>query len=72
MIEYKIPETGCYTLKQCRLLLGLTQDDAAKMLGITSDKLSNFEREITYPTVPMIQKIEKAYGIPYSRIIFIS
>ena len=72
MVKYKIPETGNYTLKQCRLLLNLTQREAAQIIGITEDKLSNYEREITFPTVPIIKKIEKAYNIPYSRIIFLT
>jgi len=69
-LKYQIPETGNFTLKQCRHLLDLKRKDAADLIGITVNQLENYERQRTYPTVPIIKKIEEAYGIPYARIIF--
>ena len=59
------------TLKAARINLNLKQEDAAKMLGITQDTLSNWENGKTFPNVPQIKRIEELYGIPYSEIIFL-
>ena len=67
----KIPEHITPTLKQAREIYGYTQAEAAKMLGISTDTLSNYERGKSYPDVPMIKKIEKLYEIPYAKIIFL-
>lgn len=59
------------TLKAARVNAGLTQSDAAEKLGITKDVVSNWERHKTYPDAQMIPKIEQAYGVEYSQIIFL-
>lgn len=59
------------TLKAARINLNLKQEDAAKMLGITQDTLSNWENGKTFPNVPQIKRIEELYGLPYSEIIFL-
>lgn len=59
------------TLKQARELAGYTQDEAAKILGISKDTLGNYERGKSYPDVPILRKIEKLYGVPYHRLIFL-
>ena len=43
------------TLKSARVNKGLTQVKAAKLIGITPDTLSNYERGKSYPDVPIIQ-----------------
>lgn len=59
------------TLKSARVNKGLTQAQAAELIGITTDTLSNYERGKSYPDVPIIQKIEKVYGVSYSDLIFL-
>lgn len=60
------------TLKSARVNKGLTQVKAAKLIGITPDTLSNYERGKSYPDVPIIQKMEQVYGVSYSELIFLS
>jgi len=59
------------TLKACRVNRNLTQREAAKKLGITKESLANYEQGKTFPNVPMIQKMELLYGVPYADIIFL-
>ena len=59
------------TLKSARVNKGLTQVKAAKLIGITPDTLSNYERGKSYPDVPIIQKMEQGYGVSYSELIFL-
>ena len=59
------------TLKSAMVNKGLTQVKAAKLIGITPDTLSNYERGKSYPDVPIIQKMEQVYGVPYSELIFL-
>ena len=59
------------TLKSARVTQGLTQVKAAKLIGITPDTLSNYERGKSYPDVPIIQKMEQVYGVSYSELIFL-
>lgn len=59
------------TLKSARINKGLTQVEAAKLIGITKDTLSNYERGKSYPDVPIIKKIEQVYGVTYSEIKFL-
>ena len=59
------------TLKVAREIAGLKQADAAKLLGISTDTLSNYERGKSYPDVPVIRKIEAVYGVTYDQIIFL-
>ena len=65
-----LPETRM-TLKMARELLGYTQESAAKMIGVSTDTLGNYERGKSYPDIPVLRKIEEVYGIPYDRIIFL-
>lgn len=59
------------TLKSARVNKGLTQAQAAEKIGVTVDTLSNYERGKSFPDVPVIQKIEIVYGVPYSELIFL-
>ena len=49
------------TLKTARERKGYTQGEAAKLIGVSPDTLSNYERG----------KIEEVYGVPYERLIFL-
>lgn len=59
------------TLKAARVNIGLKQREAAKLLHVSRDTLSNWERGKTYPDALNIKTIEKIYGIPYEQIIFL-
>ena len=59
------------TLKAARVNSGLTQQDAAREIGISECTLSNYERGRSFPDVPTIKKIEEVYGVSYSELIFL-
>lgn len=59
------------SLKTARELKGLKQSEAAKMIGVSTDTLGNYERGKSYPDIPVLRKIEEVYGIPYNRLIFL-
>ena len=65
-----LPETKM-TLRMTRELLGYTQEKAAKLIGVSTDTLGNYERGKRSPDIPVLRKIEEVYGIPYDRIIFL-
>lgn len=58
------------SLKAARVNAGFTQKEAAKQLKISETTLLKYERGETFPTVPVIRRIESLYAIPYRRIIF--
>ena len=58
------------TLKAARVNMGLSQQDAARKIGISTDTLKHYECGKTYPDVPIIKKIESVYGVQYADIIF--
>ena len=47
------------TLKAARVNKGLTQKEAAKLIGISEPSLVNYEAGKTFPNVPTIKKIEE-------------
>ena len=59
------------TLKAARINKGLNQESAAKLIGVGVDTLSNYERGVSYPDVPILKKIEEVYEIEYKDIIFL-
>lgn len=60
-----------FTLKTIRNLKGYTQEEAAKLIGISVDTLGNYERGKSYPDIPVLKKIESVYGVSYDKIIFL-
>lgn len=60
------------TLKAARVNKGLTQEQAAKMLGIHINTLQKYEKGVNFPDVPLIRKIEELYGVSYNDINFFS
>ncbi len=66
-----LPPEARITLKQARELSGLKQEEAAVKLGISAYTLGNYENGKTYPDIPMLRKIERLYGFPYERLIFL-
>ena len=61
----------CKSDSKCKAFLPTAQEKAAKMIGISTDTLGNYERGKSYPDIPVLRKIEEVYGIPYDRIIFL-
>lgn len=59
------------TLKAARANAGLTQEDAAKSIGVTRDTLGNWERAKSFPDAIQIRKIEHVYGVSYDELIFL-
>lgn len=59
------------SLKMLRELKGVTQETAAKALGISTDTLSNYERGKSYPDIPVLRRIEDYYNVSYNQIIFL-
>lgn len=66
-----IPAHMKLSLKMARELNGLTQEEAAFKLKISSDTLGNYERGKTYPDVPMLRRIETLYHVTYDQLIFL-
>lgn len=60
-----------FTLKTARDKANLTQKEAAKLIGISQDTLSNYERGIYFPDIPVLKRIEKVYGVSYDQLIFL-
>ena len=68
-----IPEKTRLPLAEWRKRkLKISQQEAAKLLGVSKDTLSNYERGVSFPDVPIINNIEKIYGIKYDQIIFLT
>ena len=59
------------TLRAARVNKGYKQREVAKMLGISKESLSNYERGKTFPDVNLVKKIEKIYDVNYDDIIFL-
>lgn len=60
-----------FTLKTAREMRKMTQEEAAKLIGISADTLGNYERGKSYPDIPVLRSIESVYGIPYEQLIFL-
>ena len=59
------------TLGKARELADLSQEDAAKKIGVSVYTLSNWERGKFFPKVTMLDKIAEVYGIPKDMIVFV-
>lgn len=67
----EIPSEMKLSLKSAREIRGMTQAEAAKLIGISTDTLGNYERGKSYPDIPVLRKIEEVYGVKYSQLIFL-
>lgn len=67
----KRPPNMRMTLKTARELAGLTQSEAAKRIGVSTDTLGNYERGKSYPDIPTLRKIENLYQVSYDQLIFL-
>lgn len=59
------------TLKAARVNIGLSQKEAGKLLGVSEDVVSNWERGISFPDVIQLGKIESVYKVSYDNLIFL-
>ena len=60
-----------YSLKAVRINLGLTLEEASKLIGISKYTLFNYEHFKTVPNAENIRKIERAYDINYNELRFV-
>ena len=60
-----------YSLKAIRVNLGLTLDEASKLIGVSRYTLYNYEHFKTTPGIEVVKKIMNAYNIHYDEIRFI-
>jgi len=58
------------TLEAARRNAKLTQMVAAEKLGVAVSTLRNWEKGITFPKQPAIEKMCELYGVPYDFISF--
>ena len=59
------------TLRAARVNAGLTQNEAAKKLGITRGTLASYEKYKTKPDIDRAKKIATLYGTTVNGIIFL-
>lgn len=59
------------TMKAARINAGYTQKEAAKLLKVSKDTVSNWERGKSYPDVTNLRDIERVYHVKYDDLIFL-
>lgn len=59
------------TLKAARINAGYTQKEAAERLGVGNVTLCNWEKGVSFPNAPQIQKICELYNVSYDNLIFL-
>ena len=69
-METRFPENMKATLKSIREMRGYKQDEAAKMIGIATDTLRNYEQGKSYPDIPVLRKIEETYNVIFANYFF--
>lgn len=58
------------TLRTLRIKYGYSQEEAAKLLGVTERTLRSWEKNSGNLSYQKIKKIERVYGVSQSRIFF--
>lgn len=59
------------TLKAARVNCGLTQEEAAKRIGVSLYTIGNWESYKTFPDALQILKIQDVYNVCYDDLIFL-
>lgn len=59
-----------YTVKQARLLAGLTQEKTAAEMGISRDRYMKLEKNPELVTVGQARAFSRITGIPFEQIAF--
>jgi|LSQX01.2.fsa_nt_gb transcriptional regulator with XRE-family HTH domain len=57
------------TLKQARRLKGLTQEQAAELIGVSRRTLINWEMKATRPRKAQAEELCNYYGIKISKLV---
>lgn len=57
-------------IEAARVNKQLTQEQAAKLIGISKDSLCNYERGKSSPNVKVAQKMAQVYGVKLDDLIF--
>lgn len=58
------------TLKAARVNANLSQQEAARRIGVAASTLRNWEAGKTFPNQPKIEKLCEVYGIPFDVLFF--
>ncbi|BBD20148.1 transcriptional repressor [Lactobacillus phage T25] len=69
-IPEKVPVYLKHTIRDLRVRKGLSQSDAAKMMGVTEPTLRKWEKDSSNLKMQQIWKISKMYSIPQDYIFF--
>lgn len=59
------------SLKAARVNAGLTQKQAAKLLGISNCTLGKWENGASFPNAKQISMLCNLYGVSYNDLIFL-
>ena len=59
-----------YSLKAIRVNHNETQEQSAKAIGVSVETWQNYEKGITFPDVPIINRIIEHFGVSYDNINF--
>ena len=59
------------TMKAARINAGYTQKEAARLLKVSRDTVSNWERGKSYPDVANLRDIERVYNVRYDDLVFL-
>lgn len=59
-----------WTIKLCRTKLDLTQEEIAKLLGVSKESYQNYENYKTTMRIDLAIKFSEIVGIPFDSIIF--
>lgn len=69
-IPEKVPVYLKHTIRDLRVRKGISQSDAAKMMGVTDPTLRRWEKDSSNLKMQQIWKISKLYSIPQEYIFF--
>lgn len=58
------------TLKAARVNANLSQQEAARRIGVAASTLRNWEAGKTFPNQPKIEKMCEVYGISFDVLFF--
>lgn len=56
-------------IKEARQMKGITQEQLAKMLGITQGAVAQWENGLTHPSFDMLPKVAEALGMTVDELI---
>lgn len=70
MSNFDLPMDRYDTLRSLRTKLGMTQEQAAKAIGVSVSTLKLWEKDSSKISFDHIKKIEGAYGVKHHYIFF--